>query len=240
MTILITGGASGLGETVTRLLAEDPAHKVYFTYSNSIAKAELIESDYPNATGIKCDFKNAAEVDSLTSSIAEMQLDILINNAYSGAPIKTYFHKIPPSEFAEEFQTNILPTIAITQAAITSFRKRKEGKIITVLTSMLLNTPSIGWSSYVAGKAYLGALVKSWATENIKFNISSNAVSPSLMQTGLTSDIDERLIEQMTESHPLKKLLTVEEVAETILFLTAASAQLNGMDIILNAGSNIK
>ncbi|MNE75886.1 3-oxoacyl-[acyl-carrier-protein] reductase FabG1 [compost metagenome] len=104
----------------------------------------------------------------------------------------------------------------------------------------MLNTPPLGASSYVANKAYLGSLVKSWATENAKFNISSNAISPSFMQTNLTSDVDERIIEQIVNDHPLKKILTVEEVAESVLFLTNASSQINGVDIVLNAGTNIK
>lgn len=240
MIILITGGASGLGAAITRLLAQDSGNTVYFTYSNSVANAQLIQTEYPNANAIKCDFKIASEVTALTNNIAEMALDVLINNAYSGQPIKTYFHKIPVVDFAEEFQTNILPTIAVTQAAITGFRKKKQGKIITILTSFLLNTPPIGASSYVAAKAYLGALVKSWATENAKFNVASNAVSPSFMQTGLTDGTDSRLIDQMTENHPLKKLLTVEEVAQTVAFLVRATQHLNGVDIVLNAGSNIK
>jgi 3-oxoacyl-[acyl-carrier protein] reductase len=240
MTILITGGASGLGEAITRLFAQDASNAVYFTYSNSRGSADKLSQQFPNATAIKCDFKNPSEVTSLTTEMATWDLDVLVNNAYSGTPIRTYFHKIPSADFAEEFNDNILPTIAITQAAITGFRKKKQGKVITILTSFLLNTPPIGASAYVAGKAYLGALVKSWATENAKFNIASNAVSPSFMQTGLTADTDERLIEQMAESHPLKKLLTVEEVAQTVLFLANASAQLNGADIVLNAASNIK
>ena len=60
------------------------------------------------------------------------------------------------------------------------------------------------------------------------------------MQTSLTSDIDHRIIDQMIADHPLKKLLTVEEVAETILFLTKASSHINGVDILMNHGINIK
>jgi enoyl-[acyl-carrier-protein] reductase (NADH) len=60
------------------------------------------------------------------------------------------------------------------------------------------------------------------------------------MQTQLTSEVDARIIDQMISKHPLKKLLTVEEVAETVLFLTNASTQINGVDIILNSGANIK
>lgn len=98
----------------------------------------------------------------------------------------------------------------------------------------------MGTASYIASKSYLAGLVKSWAAENSKFNIASNSVSPSFMQTGLTAAVDERLIEQMVEAHPLKKLLTVEEVAKTVKFLCESTAQLNGVDIVLNAGINLK
>lgn len=78
--------------------------------------------------------------------------------------------------------------------------------------------PPIGSSTYIANKAYLEKLTKVWAIENSKFNITSNSISPSFMQTKLTSEIDERIIEQIISNHPLKKLLTVDEVAETVLF----------------------
>jgi hypothetical protein len=44
----------------------------------------------------------------------------------------------------------------------------------------------------------------------------------------------------MISNHNLKKLLTVEEVAETVSFLTTASSQINGVDILLNSGTNIR
>ncbi|MNF48066.1 3-oxoacyl-[acyl-carrier-protein] reductase FabG [compost metagenome] len=240
MNILVTGGASGLGEAITRILARDSDNTVYFTYSNSAANAQKIQFEFSNTVSVKCDFKNSSEVQSLVNKIDDLKLDVLINNAYCGSPITTYFHKIPEDTFSSEFMFNIMPTILITQAVINSFRKKKKGKVITILTSFLLNTPPLGASSYVANKAYLGSLVKSWATENAKFNISSNSISPSFMQTNLTSDVDERIIEQIVNDHPLKKILTVEEVAESVLFLTNASSQINGVDIVLNAGTNIK
>jgi len=240
MNILITGGASGLGEAITRKLAEDSSNKIYFTYSNSFTKAKSIETDFVNTVSIKCDFGDAIEVKSLTDKVKELDLDVLINNAYSGEPIKGYFHKISPEDFSSEFMVNIIPTVLITQSALNDFRKKKKGKIITILTSFLLNTPPIGSSTYVANKAYLASLVKSWATENIKFNISSNAVSPAFMQTNLTANVDERVIEQIKDTHPLKQILPVDEVAKAVSFLVNTTAQINGIDIAINAGANIK
>lgn len=239
MNILITGGASGLGEKITIKFAEDEGNTVYFTYSNSELIAKQIENTFSNTIAIKCDFKNKLEVNSICERIQNLKLDVLINNAYSGTFLSKHFHKIEIDNFQNEFEVNILPTVNITQAAINSFRKNKKGKIITILSAALLNTPPIGSSIYVANKAYLLQLTKSWAIENSKFNITSNSISPSFMKTSMTSDMDDRMVEMIIENHPLKRLLTTEEVAETVQFLSTASDHINGQNIIMNASENI-
>src|ERR1019366_7084787 len=125
------------------------------------------------------------------------------------------------------------------QEAIKTFRKKKFGKIINIISSALVNKPPIGWSEYVANKSYLLAMSKAWAAECIKFNITSNSISPSFMLTNLTSDTDERVIEQMKEEHPLKRLLTTDEVAEAVVFFTKSSQQINGTNLVINAGTEI-
>ena len=239
MNILITGGASGLGEAITRRLAKDNNNIIYFTYSKSLDKAKKLESECINTHSIKCDFEEIEDLSSLMSKLPQLDLDVLVNNAYTGDYLKTYFHKIAPEEFVKDFNSNIIPIVKITQSVISGFRKKKCGKIITVLTSALIDTPPIGSSVYVANKAYLEELTKVWANENAKFGISSNSVSPSFMQTNLTSSTDERVIEQVIENHPLKKILTVEEVADTVYFLVNASPHINGVNIIMNAGMHI-
>ena len=240
MNILITGGASGLGEAITRSLAKDQDNLIYFTYSMSKPNAEKIEDEFKNTLAIKCNYNVGTELESLLKRIEEFDLDILINNAYAGEFIHTYFHQIPADVFFNDFKENIIPTIEITQKAIAFFRKKKRGKIITILTAGLLNVPPIGSAVYIANKAYLEKLTKVWASENSKFNITSNSVSPSFMKTKLADKIDERVIEQIIDNHPLKKLLKVDEVAESVHYLVYASPQINGVDIVINSGVNLK
>ncbi len=235
MNILITGGASGLGAAITKKLALNNNTKVYFTYSKSEDKANSLKATYPNVIPIRVDFTNQNQVDALLKQMNEMDLDIIINNSIVNYE-KKHFHKIDSKFFQQSFALNVLPTIVITQEAIKRFRKKKFGKIITILTAGLINTPPIGWSEYTANKAYLLSLSKSWATENIAFNITSNAISPALMQTNLTSDMDERVVEMAVQSHPLKKLLTTEEVAESVDYLVNASQQINGINLVINSG----
>tara|TARA_B100001564_G_scaffold347223_1_gene347756 strand:- start:444 stop:1166 length:723 start_codon:yes stop_codon:yes gene_type:complete len=239
MNILVTGGASGLGESITKKLLSNENNTVYFTFCGSKDNADKISYDFPNSRSLKCDFNDLENVNSLCKMIPSLELDVLINNAYSGNYITKHFNRIPLDDFSTDFIKNTIPTILITQSAISYFKKVKNGKIITILTSALVNHPIPGASSYIANKAYLQSLTKSWAIENKKFNITSNSVSPSLMQTKLTSDIDERIIEQIINTHPLKKILTTTEVAESVEFLVNSSQQINGINLVINSAESI-
>jgi len=240
MNILITGGVSGLGKAISEKLAiAYPDKIIYATFCSSEEAAQKMETAFKNIKTIKCDFTSASEVLNLAKLLGEWNLGYLVNNAITGMD-QNYFHKTDPEYFLNSFKSNILPTIQITQACLSIFRKQKFGKIVNILSSAIVNTPPIGMSEYAASKAYLRSLSNSWAVENIKFNVSSNSVSPAMMRTTLTSYRDERLFEEMIAQHPLKKLVTLEEVAESVLFLCNASQHVNGVNLLMNAGESIQ
>lgn len=238
MNILITGGAAGLGQAITLELAKNKKDKIYFTYFKSSQHAGEIQKKLSNTKGVRVNFLKESDLKNLTSKISSMDLDVLVNNAIVNLEQEA-FHKVSSNKFRQNFQGNILPIIKITQAALDTFRKKRFGKIITILSSYLVGNPPVGLSSYVAEKAYLMSLAKSWATEYAKFNITSNCISPSPMQTGLQEKTDPRIIEQMIENHPLRRLLTVKEVAEAVEFYTKCSQQINGNNLIMNAAENV-
>ena len=101
-----------------------------------------------------------------------------------------------------------------------------------------MGLPPMGYSIYAANKAYLMELSNVWNKEYTRYNITSNCILPAYMQTKFAT-VDERIEEQMTKQHPLKKLLSVTDVAEIIAFLVEAPQQLNGVKIPINAGQII-
>jgi 3-oxoacyl-[acyl-carrier protein] reductase len=239
MNILITGGASGLGEAITKRLAGNVANAVWFTYYKSVANAEALAQAFPNAKGIQCDYGSSSDVARLLKKIEELEVEVLVNNAIATPIAKKHFHKMEIEAFRDGFMRNIIPIIEITQKAIVGFREKKNGKIITVLSATLVGKPPIGYSEYTATKAYMHSLAKSWANENAAFGITSNCVSPSYMATHLTSDTDERIVEDMVNRHPLKRLLAPAEVAMAVEFLADASPQINGVNLVINAGTEM-
>lgn len=239
MKVLITGGASGLGRAITEQLAAQPAYQVCFTYHRSEAQAKEIQSKFPNTESKHCDFQNETSVTQLCDHIRTCEPDVLIHNAYTGNYLGTHFHKTPAEDFLRDFTANLLPIINITQAAIDVFRKQKKGKIITVLTAALQESPATGASVYIAGKAYLQALAKSWAAENEKFNLKSILVLPAMMETNLTASIDERIKDQLRSQEKLGRFLRTNEAALAILRLCESASIANAAIVELRAGTDL-
>ena len=237
MNILITGGSSGLGKAVTELLVAN-GHFVHFTYLPTQEYCQVVEEMKAKLKNVKAyplNFCVREEVDAFCAKIISMDLDVLINSAYVGVPQTTYFHKIPVADFQVAFERNLLPTIAITQAAINVFKSRKFGKIINVISEAVMGLPPMGYSIYAANKAYLMELSNVWNKEYTRYNITSNCILPAYMQTSF-AEVDPRIKVQMEQNHPLHKLLTVQEVAEVVKFLVDASQQINGVKLPINAG----
>lgn len=238
MNILITGGSSGLGKTFTTDLAlKHPDATIYFTYNSSVDAAKEIESSFSNTHALQLNFKEEASIQAIAEKIATLNIDVLINNAVSSFS-NNHFHKTDNQLFLTSFTENILPVLNITAAFIKAARQRKSGKIITILTAYVGGVPVLGLSEYIANKNYLLSMARSWASENVKFNIQSNCVSPEFMDTPLNATLDARLKEEMVKSHPLKKLLTTQDVAEVVAFLVTAPAHVNGQNIFLDTGKN--
>lgn len=238
MNIVITGGASGLGRAITDQLVQNSADNLLISYSNSATAAESMSAQYSNLSAAQCNFKDLDSIASFCETVKAFDVDILINNAFCGITTK-HFHKMPDGVFATSFQESVVPTLKITQAMLAICRKKRQGKIITILSSYLKDLPPIGLSEYVANKAYLYSMHKSWVRENTKFNIVSHCISPSFMQTPLNADVDERILEGIKTGSPLNKILTVEEVAESIDFLCKGSEHLNGINLYMNSGDSI-
>ncbi len=238
MNFLITGGASGLGSFITRSTARKyPDAQIYFTYFSSNAEKESLEKEFENVHGIRCDFNKAEDVESVAALITDQQVDVLVNNALTGISMK-HFHKTPEEEIIEAFRKDVLPVLHITKSFLAAARKKKSGKIITVLSAYLDKMPPSGLSVYVANKQYLLSMHRSWASENKIFGITSNCISPEFMLTPLNAEVDERVIEGMIAAHPLKKLLGPADVAEAVLFLYGASVHLNGQNIVINSAQS--
>lgn len=238
MNVLITGGTSGLGKATVELLAKD-GHHMWFSYlatEEYVRVAGEMMAMCENVKAIPLNFCEKESIDDFCEQMSGWDIDALVNCTYVGKPQTTYFHKIDPQEFIIAFQNNIIPTVKITQTAIGGMRKKKFGKIINIITEAVIGLPPMGYTLYAANKAYLMELSNIWNKEYTRYNITSNCILPAYMQTNF-AEVDERILEQMVKEHPLKKLLTPEDVAKTVKFFVDAPQYVNGVKMPVNAGT---
>ena len=237
MKVLVTGGASGLGLSITKKFLE-AGNQVTFTYSSSKESAYKLTQESGNAVSSYCNFEDSKSVSGFISSVESQSFDLLVNNAWKSSR-PTRFAEIDHDLFLENFTTNLIGTIRITKKMLEIFKAKKSGKIITILSAYLEGTPPLGFSEYVASKGYLASLVKSWANENAKFNIASNAVSPSLFLSGMTKDVDQRVLDSIASSSPGGRLVTVEEIANFVISLVDLPNNISGENFLINGGSHV-
>ena len=240
MNVLITGGTSGLGKATVELLAKD-GHHIWFSYLSTeefTKVANEMMAQYENVKAIPLNFCEQDSINDFCEQMKDWDVDVLVNCTYVGKPQTTYFHKIAPEEFVTAFQHNIIPTVMITQTAIGVMRKKKFGKIINIITEAVMGLPPMGYTLYAANKAYLMELSNVWNKEYTRYNITSNCILPAYMQTKF-AEVDGRILEQMVKEHPLKKLLTPEEVAQAVKFFVDAPQQVNGVKMPINAGTQL-
>ncbi|CAA7194375.1 SDR family NAD(P)-dependent oxidoreductase [Chryseobacterium potabilaquae] len=231
--VILTGGSSGIGKEINLFLLRK-GYEVLFTYCHSQESAEEIMTQFKNAKAFQVDFTSESQLSTFLREIEVFDPDILINNYYNGTFIDTYFHKTDANKFLTDFQNNIIPTLQITQESIKVFRKKKEGRIINILSSSLAS-PAMGTSVYNSNKAYLLQMSKSWAVENVKFGITCNSISPSFIPTDFHKNMDERMKETILSAYPLKENLESKDISNVIDLCINGGKHFNGNHVFLDA-----
>jgi 3-oxoacyl-[acyl-carrier protein] reductase len=240
-TALVTGASRGIGRAVAMTLAAHGA-RVFINYNQSAQAAQNVVSEIAAAGGkadtIKCDVTRPEEVAAMIAAIArDGSLDILVNNA--GPKIHSAaFGELQWSDMQQAFESIVGATFSVTQAALPHL-KASRGKVINLLTSAVLGRTAHNWLPYVAAKSALLGLSKNLAQELGPSGITVNMVSPTMVDTDLTSNVPDRIRQMMVSRTPLRRMATVDDVAGAVLFLASPFADFITGDNLLVTGGDV-
>lgn len=111
----------------------------------------------------------------------------------------------------------------MTKAVVKIMNKARQGKIVNVASVVgLMGNP--GQANYVASKAGVIGLTKTWAKEFASRNINVNAVAPGLVLTEMTKTLTEEQREMLAKQTPLGRMGEMEDIANAITFLASPKA----------------
>jgi 3-oxoacyl-[acyl-carrier protein] reductase len=228
---LITGASRGIGRGIALKFAEQGAN-VAFTYLSSIEKGEALTKEL-EAYGIKAkgyrsdaaDFKAADDL--VNAVVADFgTIDILVNNA--GITRDTLLMRMSEQQWDEVINANLKSVFNLTKAVIKPMLKQRKGSIIN-MSSVVGIKGNAGQSNYSASKAGIIGFTKSIALELGSRNIRSNAIAPGFIETEMTEVLDPKVVEGWRDSIPLKRGGTVDDIANSTVFLASdMSAYITG------------
>jgi NAD(P)-dependent dehydrogenase (short-subunit alcohol dehydrogenase family) len=223
---LITGAASGIGESTALLFGKEGAQLV-LTDINEEKGNDLvnrIQALGAEAIFFKADVSKAEDSDLSVKKALEKfgKLDIAVNNAGIGGPQK------PVGEYEIEAWNNV---IAINLSGvfygmryqIPAMVKNGKGSIINV-ASILGSVGFAHSAAYVAAKHGVVGLTKSAALEYSAQGVRVNSVGPAFIKTPLLEGLDQELLDQLVSLHPIGRLGEADEVAELFLWLASDKA----------------
>jgi citronellol/citronellal dehydrogenase len=224
---VVTGGGSGIGLAVARVLRElgarvalcgrDPAKL-------ERARASLSQdADGPRVLASPCDIRDTEQVAAFVKLVRTELGDptVLVNNA--GGQFPTTAETLSPKGWEAVVRNNLNGTFFMTrEVAVASMIPRRRGRIVNVIANIARGFPGMVHTG--AARAGVENMTRTLAVEWAQHGLAVNAVAPGTIRTEGTAQYPPELVEFSRQRTPMKRLGTPEEVAQLIAYLASDAA----------------
>ncbi len=243
---VVTGGASGIGEAIARLYAQEGA-AVVIVHRDDPEKAGKIVAAICEAGGraiaVPADVREEAAVAGVFDAARKAFGDptLLVNSAgvdAAGIPVA----EMKLEQWDNVLRTNLTGPFLFCRAFIQGLTKAKKPGRIVNISSVHENIPRAGAADYDASKGGLRNLTRTLALELAPLGITVNNLAPGMVLTPMNQEAidDPEKMKEQVASIPLKRAAKPEEVAELALYLASdAAAYATGATFTLDGGLTV-
>lgn len=236
---LVTGASKGIGRAIAQKFVEAGA-QVAFTYLSSVEKGQQLEQELSagggKAKGYRSDAADNAQAEQLVEDVVKEfgKLDIVVNNA--GITRDGLLMRMNEEQWDAVINTNLKSVFNVTKAATKHMMRAKQGSLINI-TSVVGIKGNAGQANYAASKAGIIGFTKSVALELGSRNIRCNAIAPGFIETEMTAELDQKVVDEWRKAIPLKRGGTPEDVANAAVFLASdQAAYISGQVLQVDGG----
>lgn len=212
--IVIFGATGGLGSQLSKKLEKHDEFNIFNLGSKDV------------------DVTNRNQVDNFFET---HDIDIVIN--LTGINYDKFTHKITHEDLEKidyQIDVNIKGNINIVSSCLPKMREKNYGRII-LFSSVLAEKPVVSTSIYSGCKGFIDSFSKTVSLENASKNITCNTIQLGYFDGGLTYKIPENFLQSIVNQIPSKRLGTIEELENSILFLVN-TPYINGINLKMNGG----
>jgi NAD(P)-dependent dehydrogenase (short-subunit alcohol dehydrogenase family) len=246
-SVVLTGGASGIGRASARMLASEGAAVVIGDVDETAAGvAEEIRDAGGRATFVRTDVRSWDDVQYLVEAATEEHgnLDVIVNNV--GVAIEGSAGEMSEEDWTRVLDVNLSGVWRGMRLAIPLMLEAGGGSIVNVSSVQSL-VGFVGWAGYAASKGGINALTQQAAVEYAPQGIRVNAIIPGTILTGMNEGIlrehpdPDGLMAQWTAMHPIGRIGQPEEVATAVVYLASdESSFVTGMLLRVDGGMVVK
>jgi gluconate 5-dehydrogenase len=239
-TALITGGSSGLGESIALALGLAGAVVVIAARREVLLKEA---TDRMSSHGVKASFLTAnlsdpADAKDLSSRVLDKsgKVDILVNAA--GINLREPYADVSPQSWQEQLNVQLAAPFFMTQALAPHMKLRNWGRVINI-ASLQSYRAFANSAPYGAAKGGILQLTRAIAQEWSRFGITCNAIGPGFFPTALTAPVfnNPQLVKMHAEKTAIGRNGELSDIHGLAIFLASdASAYITGQTIMLDGG----
>ena len=238
-TALITGGTTGIGLATAKLFHREGA-KVYVTGRNEKTLAEATAALPAEVTVLKSDAGNLSDIERLVDELKKtaVKIDIIFLNA--GVAVMKPFEATSEEDYDKMFGVNLKGPFFMIQKSLPLLDK---GASVILTSSIAGHKGMAMMAAYSASKAGLSSLGGTLGAYLAERGIRVNTISPGPImtpiyeKTGLPQDAMEGMMQSVTQTIPMHRFGSSEEIAKAALFFASEdSSFLTGTDMVVDGG----
>ncbi|BAV12444.1 3-ketoacyl-ACP reductase [Moraxella osloensis] len=233
---LVTGASRGIGQAIAKRLANE-GYLVIGTATSEKGAATV--NDYLQELGGAGRVLNVQDVEQINQLFDSIEkefgnVQVLVNNA--GITQDGLLMRMDDNAWERVLEVNLTSVFRTSKRAMKGMMKARQGRIINI-TSVVAAMGNAGQTNYTASKAGIEGFTRSLAREIGSRQITVNCVAPGFIDTDMTSELNEALIQSMLNAVPLARLGKPEDIAAAVNFLASEEAgYITGTVLDVNGG----